>query len=820
MENDEYNIVFSSMIGHWAEYFIWLESELGTRFDRVEANGLSSCPIHGGKTGEAFRWYSDFEYVGGGICNSCAKLRGSNGIEVTAGLLHYLKKINDSIARVEAAELVKKFLFEMGYVLKTPLIAKQLSKFFRFTNNNVALAYLRSRGLGISNLPYSIRGTDRIAKLDVDKQLVFTPALAALLLNQDGEPVSFHSILLNERYEKDDSGRFPRVKTTEFINKEASLSGAYVSLDSDPGSDTILFGEGIETVLAASQLNGPCRARAKVGGGGSYSALKVPETIKKAVYAVDRDHTLNDAITEIKEISVRYPYADFYVAIPPDIRIGSSDWLDVLNHAKDPVEAWHSSMVEISIASNVDLSAKPRSREARYVSIDGVQQAFSERYVKYVFNAVSSTNEDLFKVLDKLLEKRSPENWYLNERTGKICAAGFKGAFLPVNGHDVLHWVMKELDFGRTVQTPQGRKLYHDPTPAQQIETWWFSGETKEMARQNFLPVMCATPRPALVHSSGSPKLIYPTGYHAESRILFIEDGFERENFKVAEQWGSQLNKATEKMNSREKAVFHRNEISGLWNKYFNQEILCGLEFASEKDRLLAYSIMMAPMLKQLCPVLTISPFQSLETIERIRKAMAIIWRLGWEQTGEFFSYCEESSVLVQSKPTAMDARVLESEHNSRLLASILYLSALSWVDNGAPEISQPELDLHDWSRTAYSLLWWSGLINAPNPIDYAPSPFEKMIEKWLETRGANTPCIAQDLVDMACDEKLELTPGFIESSPRDKKKIVKSLLDQFIGKKTEVTGRGLVIRKKTVRLPDKNNAPYTVYLLEIIRDH
>lgn len=62
--------------GRWIEILSSLAgSELGKAVDNFSGKYTSSaryyCPVHGGKSGEAFTLYKDADQTGGGVCNSC-----------------------------------------------------------------------------------------------------------------------------------------------------------------------------------------------------------------------------------------------------------------------------------------------------------------------------------------------------------------------------------------------------------------------------------------------------------------------------------------------------------------------------------------------------------------------------------------------------------------------------------------------------------------------------------------------------------------------------------------------------------------------------
>lgn len=100
------NQLFTVMIGRWPAFYAWLQAERGFEAD-PEPGKPQYCPVRGGESGRAFRFYQDMPLTGGGICNSCEGLRASNGIDLVAGWLAAVDGLEKKGALTEALNLIQ-----------------------------------------------------------------------------------------------------------------------------------------------------------------------------------------------------------------------------------------------------------------------------------------------------------------------------------------------------------------------------------------------------------------------------------------------------------------------------------------------------------------------------------------------------------------------------------------------------------------------------------------------------------------------------------------------------------------------------------------
>lgn len=649
----DFSIAFSSLIGKWDQFFEWFAQRTNLEFDTFTPGEPQHCPIHGGESGEAFRFYDDFLEQGGGICNSCINLKASNGINLAAGFLMELHGYTKDTARAEALSLVENFLMEKRIPPQSINCAKQLHRFFGFTENAIALAYFRNRGIPLDRLPPGVKGTSTLYKRAPDNKGRNFNAAAGLLKSKGGLPLTYHYVLLDDQYEKLDMEGM-RTKSSAFINKEKSLSGAYVDLTSETEtfSDTIIFGEGMETVLAAKYISRTeSQARAKVGGGGSYSNLLIPEGIKTAIYALDNDHTLEPALQELESISAQNKGIAIYAAVPPSIEgIDKPDWLNVL--VENPTEAtdiWHSSLREIKGLIKFSPKSKPAEEALEneepeenslggsyLLSPDQIEQAVFDEKARALVNLSDLSDVLLFKLFDKLIEQKAPENWYVYTLSKEVVLINANMEIIPVKEEDVGVWISNFIEFGKISHTRDGMRISYTGTPAQRVKTWWRADRTKRLFQARLNPLKAVINKPILNRdiTTSTVSLLSGDGYDAQHHYYFNIDPTYKNASDLADKHLAQLNQEYDLLPASDKddmsrAAFHRRNISMLWAHYFKDEILYDFEFASKSDESNLYSAFFAPLL---AGMVSSTPFIMVEAPQRgsgktfLAKATTSIW--------------------------------------------------------------------------------------------------------------------------------------------------------------------------------------------------
>ncbi|AOU98864.1 hypothetical protein BI364_13660 [Acidihalobacter yilgarnensis] len=284
------------LLGHWSGFFTWLNET-----KRLEVSFFpgepQACPAHGGASGEAFRFFPDADFTGGGICNSCAHVRAANGIDLVAGILQDLP---DGHGLAAEAALAQSVAWADEYALEAdlpplacPASAVQVGRWLQADHNEAPTRYLISRGLAVGRLPAALRG---IATMPAKGRFkTKPPQVLALVRAPDGRPITYHYIPLSEHY-----GRAPEdapgKKGTAPLDKQIGIAGAYIELGAEHAA-TLIVAEGVETALAGAELfararpeAGPPRVRAIQVGGGLKSQV-IPPDVQEVIYLMDRDPT-------------------------------------------------------------------------------------------------------------------------------------------------------------------------------------------------------------------------------------------------------------------------------------------------------------------------------------------------------------------------------------------------------------------------------------------------------------------------------------------------------------------------------------------------
>lgn len=669
---EEYNIAFASMLNRWKDFFEWFETKSGISFESLDDGERMHCPIHGGDSGEAFRLYDDFNEIGGAICNSCIHLRARNGIELLTGLIIYTENIPEQQAKENALGLIKQYLTEKRIPEHSPNSARQLHRYHGFNASDVAVSYLRGRGLPLWELPHGLKGATRFFKKGPDNETLILNALAGLLFSKDGVPLTFHYVLLDDNYEKIKIDGV-ETKGSAYINKEKSLSGAYVDLtwDANREATTLIYGEGMETVLAAAFAHqDPALARAKVGGGASYKNHLIPENINRVIYALDNDHTLNEALNELGMIAARYRDKEIYAAIPPQLSEAEKiDWLDRLKNFPESLhEDWKNSLKKISPSSGVPMAATPNPTVQRFNPLDALSsisdvedEPVGERTIVTAQNIPGIEFTDganrplvdlndipdvhLFDLLDRLVEQKTPEYWYVYALSKEIVHLNANTEITNVKDEDVGLWISQYIEFGKITSNRNGVRVTYAGTPTSRVKTWWKAEQTKKKFLNHLKTLKAVVNKPILIRDSESDrvKLLSGEGYDPEYQYFFDVDPLYKEASDDADRMLDTLKKNYAGENeSLTMSAYQRKNISMLWKNYFTDEIFYDFEFASPADEANIYAALFAPLLAGMAPA---TPFIMIEAPQRgsgktfLAKAVTSIWgrtpNLGLDENSE-----------------------------------------------------------------------------------------------------------------------------------------------------------------------------------------
>ncbi|MDI3258462.1 MAG: DNA polymerase [Sinobacteraceae bacterium] len=500
------------LIGHWEAFYEWLAEHHGFAVKAVP-DQPQHCPSHGGKSGAAFRFYTDMAWTGGGVCNSCDNLRASNGIDLLLGWLLDTKRAEDARAAfITLSGWVEAFATGRAEVAPqpSPQIAKRLREWVGSNDGaTVALNYFRRRGLTLESkeLPPSLRGTlGKGAK---------SPELRALLLLK-GRPVTYYRILLdaqfNKRHPQPAPGSDEQItpnKRTAWIDKEIKLSGAYVPLGSD-GSKTLVTGEGIETSMALRRLypiafpSAPAPdVRASVGR--AWKSLYIPDGVQTVLVCADNDHTVPQTLKAITELREQHPDKRIALVLPPEMPTPKKDWLDAC-HVFGETEA--ATKFLQSVEQGLKEAEPPASGSPPSDHPPGSDDPPPEPSSKRprVVSLPETDDRTIFHHFDTVFDAEGVKPWYWGVQSGMPVKVNSTAE--PVTTQMLAAWLAPRITFlnssGECTSIPTTR-----------VGLWEQQPSTTERMKSGLRPLAGVLTRPAIVRNSVKTELLVQPGYDA-----------------------------------------------------------------------------------------------------------------------------------------------------------------------------------------------------------------------------------------------------------------------------------------------------------------
>lgn len=246
--------------GRWGSVLTNLAPQLSPAVD-AQGKRHVACPVHGGKDG--FRVYKDFESTGGGHCNTCGGFHDGFSLLQWANGWDARTSVEEVMTHLKGGQGKAKPQFKAPPV-KTPASNKPDNQSLRNSLNRVwmqtlsmehrdadpARRYLARRGLSIQ-APEGIRFHPSLGYHDGDKMVGYYPAIVAVVMGANGQPVTLHRTYLTREGQK---APVASPKKLMMYPDDRKIVGGAIHLVKH--ARVLGVAEGIESALAAIQGTG------------------------------------------------------------------------------------------------------------------------------------------------------------------------------------------------------------------------------------------------------------------------------------------------------------------------------------------------------------------------------------------------------------------------------------------------------------------------------------------------------------------------------------------------------------------------------------
>jgi hypothetical protein len=572
----------AALIKRWPDFFKWLSERYGFHLESFKAGEPQHCPVHGGDSGQAFKFFDDFEYTGGGICNSgCIKMM--TGDKLVAGWLAQHRAANSETlgkikAQVEgdsdeelAGGLIDAFLEDREIELPPPKVGTQVTRWINSIDTRIALKYLAKRGLSFnpSNLPESIRGSKRYwAHPDFQN----AEGLLALVYGEAERPITHQVILTNSYGEKlgtrPEDQKFLELmaegskkekaspKKLASLAKQEDMSFRYVPLG-DESSDTLVLGEGVETVLAGRLVyerlfKAMPMARAMVGS--PYQNQQIPDHVKTVYALIDNDHTVESAQEQLEYLASQYSDKSFYMVIPEKWQAGDvpgaeqrkgvpakgKDWLDsyVRYGVEKSAEIWNQSKKEVQATGKGPAVLKGYNQFN--VRPSEKQSGNQPRQYEVV---VPISDHRFFRNLNSIL-KSNTLGWF-SDANGEICKV-VSGHIVKLDEGSILADMAANLQFLNEIPASRNTKPKEVAFPESRIKRWIKTPQFRLNAA-SVLPRLDRIQRTfGLGKSDGIWAMNTSTGYWKDQFVFVDVNALHQRAMDHAKNWMSMCERQSE----------------------------------------------------------------------------------------------------------------------------------------------------------------------------------------------------------------------------------------------------------------------------------
>lgn len=285
--------------------------------ERALSGKHGPCPMCGGK--DRFR-FDDREGRGTYFCAGCG---AGDGVQLAMGITRQSFRdvareieriagtVRPSAARSERTDEEKLVALRRAYRESRPI-----------ERGDEACRYLAGRGLGLYDLPESIRTHPGMTYRDDGKVLGSFPTMLASVTDATGRAVSMHRTYIQD-------GRKAPVPSAKKLMQGLPLAGAAIRLT--PISRTLGIAEGIETAIAAAELfEVPVWSCISTAG---IESFEPPEGVRHVIVFADNDRNFAGQAAAYRAAHrLALKGCEVEVCIPPTV----GDWLDELNRQRPP----------------------------------------------------------------------------------------------------------------------------------------------------------------------------------------------------------------------------------------------------------------------------------------------------------------------------------------------------------------------------------------------------------------------------------------------------------------------------------------------------
>ncbi len=285
--------------------------------ERALSGKHGPCPMCGGK--DRFR-FDDKEGRGTYFCAGCG---AGDGVQLAMGITgQSFRDVAREVERIAGTVQPTTARSERTDQDKLSALRRVFKESKPIQRGDEAHAYLAGRGLGLYDLPESIRTHPGMNYRDDGAVLGIFPAMLATITSPTGKAVTMHRTYLQD-------ARKAPVSAPKKLMQGLPLAGAAIRLT--PVSRTLGIAEGIETALAASELfEVPTWSCISTSG---IESFEPPEGVEHVVIFADHDANYagqKAAYAAAHRLTLKG--IEVEVCIPPT----AGDWLDELNRQRPP----------------------------------------------------------------------------------------------------------------------------------------------------------------------------------------------------------------------------------------------------------------------------------------------------------------------------------------------------------------------------------------------------------------------------------------------------------------------------------------------------